>query len=97
MTRSECPVERPCPFVGCRHNLYLEVTSRGSIKLNFPKVEPWDMKASCALDLAELGGLTLDEVGVALNVSRERIRQIETDALDSVYGIWPDFDRWLWR
>lgn len=37
--------------------------------------------ASCSLDVAELGGLTLQEVGDVFEVSRERIRQIERDAL----------------
>ena len=38
---------------------------------------------SCVLDVAEQGGLTLDEVGQILGVSRERVRQIETAALRS--------------
>ena len=29
--------ERPCPFVSCKHHLYLDVSARtGAIKLNFP-------------------------------------------------------------
>jgi len=80
-TRGDCAdVPRPCPYVSCRHNLYLDVSEIGSIKQNF-QVDPWDMKESCALDVAECGGMTLDEVGIMMNLTRERIRQIEIDCV----------------
>src|SRR4029079_6406480 len=44
-TRAECGVsgERPCPFVSCKHHLYLDVSARtGAIKLNFPDLEVWE-------------------------------------------------------
>jgi hypothetical protein len=53
----------------------------GSITLNFPDVEPGQLVHSCALDLAEYEH-TLDEVGEALNVTRERVRQLERHALE---------------
>jgi len=37
--------------------------------------------ASCALDVADRGGATLEEVGALINVTRERVRQIEVMAL----------------
>lgn len=77
-TRRDCEnMVRPCPYVSCRHNLYLDVTENGSIKYNFPHLEPGDMKESCALDVAARGGLTLEETGALMNVTRERIRQIQ--------------------
>jgi hypothetical protein len=82
-TRSEC-VEgiRPCPFVSCKHHLYLDVSSRtGAIKLNFPDLEVWEMTETCALDIADRGGTTLEEVGAIMNLTRERIRQVEVKAL----------------
>lgn len=82
-TRSEC-VEgiRPCPFVSCKHHLYLDVSSRtGAIKLNFPDLEVWEMNETCALDIADRGGTTLEEVGAIMNLTRERIRQVEVKAL----------------
>jgi len=81
-TRAECrEVPRPCPFVRCKYNLYLDVDPRtGSLKLNHPDKEPDELEESCALDIAERGGMTLEEVGLAINTTRERVRQIESAA-----------------
>lgn len=93
-TRGECAEdERPCPWVSCKHHLYLDVNPRtGSIKFNFPSIEPWELEESCALDAADRfagRGLGDDErpgrlyeVGDLMNLRRERIRQIEIDALE---------------
>ena len=73
---------RPCMFVSCKHNLYLDVNPEtGSIKLNFPDKEIWELPYTCALDVAEKGGITLEEVGEIMNLTRERIRQVETRGL----------------
>jgi DNA-directed RNA polymerase sigma subunit (sigma70/sigma32) len=53
----------------------------GSIKLNFPDKEIWELQYTCALDVAEKGGITLEEVGEIMNLTRERIRQVETRGL----------------
>lgn len=82
-TRAECEVEiRPCPWVACKHHLYLDVNPEtGSIKINFPDLEPWELPHTCALDVAERGGITLEEVGEIMNLTRERIRQVEVRGL----------------
>ncbi len=82
-TRADCAnVSRPCPFVSCSHHLYLDVSPRtGAIKLNFPDLEVEDMKESCALDIADRGGATLEKVGALMNLTRERIRQLGESAL----------------
>ncbi|MGO8968074.1 MAG: sigma factor-like helix-turn-helix DNA-binding protein [Myxococcaceae bacterium] len=81
--RAECVNgPRPCLFVSCKHNLYLDVNPEtGSIKLNFPDKEIWELEHTCALDVAEKGGITLEEVGAIMNLTRERIRQVETRGL----------------
>jgi Sigma-70, region 4 len=81
--RAECKdAPRPCPWVSCKHHLYLDVNPEtGSIKLNFPDLEVWEMKETCALDVADRGGITLEEVGEILNLTRERIRQVEVRGL----------------
>ena len=82
-TRADCVNgPRPCLFVSCKHNLYLDVNPEtGSIKLNFPDKEIWELEHTCALDVAEKGGITLEEVGQIMNLTRERIRQVETRGL----------------
>ncbi len=68
--------------MSCQHHLYLDVSSRtGAIKLNFPDLEVWEMNESCALDVADRGGTTLEDVGAIMNLTRERIRQVEVKAL----------------
>ena len=82
-TREEClAMERPCPFVSCKYHLYIDVHPvRGSIKINFPDLEVWEMTETCALDVADRGGITLEEVGEIMNLTRERVRQVETAGL----------------
>lgn len=82
-SRAECAEgARPCPFVSCKHHLFIDVSARtGAIKLNFPDLEVWDMGESCALDVADRGGTTLEDVGAIMNLTRERIRQVEVKAL----------------
>ncbi len=82
-SRAECAGSaRPCMFVSCKHHLYLDVNPEtGSIKLNFPDKEIWELAETCALDVADRGGITLEEVGAIMNLTRERIRQVETRGL----------------
>jgi hypothetical protein len=78
-------MERPCPFVSCEQHLYLDVNPQsGAIKLNFPHLEVWEMAETCALDVADRGGITLEEVGAILNLTRERIRQVEVRGLTKI-------------
>jgi hypothetical protein len=81
-TRGHCENGiRPCPFVMCRYNLYLDVRGDGVLRVNFPNLEPDEMIASCALDMAEDGPRTLDQVAGLMGMSKERARQIEASAL----------------
>jgi len=76
-----CNEARPCPWVSCRHHLALGVDEHnGNIKLNFPDVDIECMNETCALDVADRGGETLDGVGERLNLTRERVRQLELEA-----------------
>ncbi|HET9959476.1 MAG TPA: hypothetical protein VFQ61_33525 [Polyangiaceae bacterium] len=76
---------RPCPYVGCRYHLYLDVTpGTGTIRLSFPELEVWEMQHSCALDVADQSGISAEHVSVLMNISRERVRQIEAAALSKL-------------
>jgi len=82
--------EEPCPYVSCRYHLFLGVDeSSGSLKLNFPDLfdpdgapEVEKMPATCALKVAELGGITLETMGELMNITRERARQLEASSLE---------------
>lgn len=76
----------PCPLVTCRHNIFLDVKGSGGLQMNFPYQTVEDLapdQDTCVLAIARKTrkGLTLEEVGELLNVTRERIRQIEVKAI----------------
>lgn len=79
----DCPGrDGPCPWAGCRYHLYLDVNQRtGSIKINFPGIEPEELDDPCSLAIARRGALTLEETGARMNLTRERIRQVEQQGL----------------
>ena len=86
-TRADCQrVKRPCCFVGCRFNLFLDTLPEGGI--HFTKSEDvFDiagMRQSCALDVADRGPLSLDDIGELEGLTRERVRQIEFSALSKL-------------
>ena len=84
MTRGECvDGPRPCPWVSCRHHLAYEVSPAGGLKEKFPGLELEQLPQTCSLDVADTGGMALDGVGALLNVTQERVRQIERSALES--------------
>jgi hypothetical protein len=71
--------------VACKFNTFLEVKGR-SVKLNFPYRDPHQMKESCVLDITDRSpdGITLERVGRKLNLTMERVRQVEEHALEKV-------------
>lgn len=81
-TRGDCEDgPRPCPFVSCRHHAYLDVLANGMLSINFPNIDSLDEIQTCTLDLASEGSMSLEQVGEALGVSRERVHQLEAKAL----------------
>jgi len=81
--RADCVgAARPCPFVSCRYHLYLDVVRSGNVLINRPELEgPEGLDHSCVLDLADAGSYSLEDTGKILNITRERVRQIEVKAL----------------
>ena len=81
---------RPCGYLRCKHNLLVDVDGRtGSYKVTWPHLTAGAYgdeygaypQHTCALRVAEQGGMTLEEIGSVMNLTRERVRQIETRAL----------------
>lgn len=88
--RAECEKGiRPCPYVSCTYNLYLDIknyTKKKGFTVNFPHLDPTEMGYSCVLDVVDdhPEGLTRQQVAELMNVSPERVRQIESLALYKV-------------
>ncbi len=88
-TRADCAGGvRPCPYMGCRMHLLTNTRSRSSLSFaGLPSGATDDevidrlmeMEHTCALDVVDESpdGLTLEEVGELVGVTRERVRQIE--------------------
>ena len=68
----EAAQPRPCQAAACRYHLADPEPSLFG--------EPSD-RPSCALDVATLGGATLEQIGELFALTRERMRQIEAMAL----------------
>lgn len=83
-TRGDCADgPRPCPWVACRFHLAVSIWG-ATVRLR----PDWEQLPTCALDLAEKGGLTLREVGAVLGVTRQAAQQIESRALVRFLSTW---------
>lgn len=74
-TRGKCMggVE-PCDQLHCRFHVLSDKSERKAKALPLPRI-------ACALKLANLGGMTLEDVGRAMAITRERVRQVEAKAV----------------
>lgn len=81
-TRGQCrEARRPCPFVGCRHHLYLEVKANGNMRLNTRK-PVWEMENTCSLDVADKGEfLSFPEIAAYFDVQDETIAKVLDSAV----------------
>jgi DNA-directed RNA polymerase sigma subunit (sigma70/sigma32) len=71
--------------VGCQYNLLLDLNvNTGGFKITWPNKKAKEIAESCALDVANRGGVTLEEVGGMMNVTRERVRQIQEKAMEKL-------------
>ena len=53
-------------------------------------MEPDELEETCALDIADRGKTSLDRVGYFLNMTRERVRQLEEMIIDDLQTAAPD-------
>ncbi len=79
-TRGECiNGPRPCPHLLCKYHLWTDVTDyKGETRIRIRRKVGSE---SCCLDVADRGFNTLQKIADALGISRERVRQILSDAL----------------
>ena len=92
-------IDTPCPFVGCKHHLYLDRAMGASFKINFPDLDFDELDQTCALRVADATVVREDERGVSdrtedhitllsvgqlLNLTRERVRQMQIKALAKI-------------
>jgi hypothetical protein len=82
-TRGDCVGgPRPCPWVSCRYHLAVDVKNGGRfVRENFPGRGVDELAETCALDVADRGGETLERIGELLGVTRQFIEQTEARAL----------------
>lgn len=79
-TRADCvDGPRPCPFATCIYHLFVDIRMDGSLRINADAIE--NMANTCALDVADEGPHTLEQVAEMLTLKRERVRQIEVGAM----------------
>ena len=82
----------PCPWVGCSRNTLIDVGETGSIKFRYAVRAAdgtvdvdWDRVRAFGLptcmERVDPDGMTMEDLGAVLGVTRERIRQLETIAL----------------
>lgn len=70
---------RPCPYTHCRYHIEPDRRTRRGSGRHTSQVP--DRTESCALDVADRHEHTLDYVAGLLGVTRERVRQIEVQAV----------------
>jgi hypothetical protein len=99
-TRADCvDGPRPCTWIGCRHHILTEFTENGRLVFHTgcracrPTIDEvvaiiGGMGDSCALDVAERGATTLEDVAELMNMSLERVRQVEADAIRKLKGVY---------
>ena len=69
----------PCPYAICRFNLTAETRDTRGAKPSHASAPI--LHEACALEAAEQGGMTLEEIAARFALTRERVRQIELSAL----------------
>lgn len=91
-TRSECAqIPRPCPFVSCVWNTYLDLLDDGTVVLNWGRCEPDAMEAwgSCVLDIADDGGISDEAMARVLGLTVKEAGALCDGALRKLrhYGV----------
>jgi hypothetical protein len=90
-TRADCQpggdhYHRPCPYVACVHNLFLDVDDEG--KISGGKGDPWeqDPDLSCSLDVVDEhpNGLVIEEISEVMQAKIDEMHAVETRVLEGL-------------
>jgi len=91
------PADEACPWVRCKHHLYLNVIPNADplkppiIKINHPDKDVDEIGETCSLRNAnaaeENGGMTLEEVGQAENLTMGRADQLVQQAVEKLQAV----------
>lgn len=90
VTRGDCSqVPRPCPFLTCKWNNYIDIQENGNLRFNFPDLEPDEMPSdlSCTLDIIDTYDVigappTIDLVGLVTGSCADSVRAAVFRSLD---------------
>lgn len=77
--RADCAdVPRPCPFVSCFWNTYLDLQEDGALVVNWAQCEPEEMEpwGSCVLDIADDGGISDENLMIVLGLTAKEVSSI---------------------
>ena len=77
---------RPCPWVSCRHHLFLDVTRDGEVVENFPGKDVDEIDFTCSLDIADTveghrAPLPLSVLASIMGTSRSSVTAVEVNAM----------------
>lgn len=87
-TRGDCvDGERPCPWTSCRFHLAQDRSQQAD--------DGFVPDETCALDVADRGGVTLRKVGRLLGMTREGARIIQEQALTKLRSLGVNLSEFL--
>ena len=76
--------ENPCPFVGCKNHLFLEINELGELKFPHKKKDFDEIDETCLNRAIENGPLDFQQITNLIGVVRERARQIKNEAKEKI-------------
>jgi hypothetical protein len=93
-TRADCVGgPRPCPFVSCSQHLWLRLQSEQPGNPKAGKQGATTLRPSsahsCALDVADRGAMSIDEIAEAFGMHHSRVRQIAEGAILKLFSVDP--------
>lgn len=84
-TRGDCKDgPRPCPWVSCRHHLWLNLSSKGKLTGIALADDLPTHGESCALDVAESGPQSLEDIAGMMGIKRQGLHLTEVAVMEKL-------------